>query len=539
MRAGFVHGAKRLRHYGILNGAASPAADLFHPTDARFAGTRNSSIFWLARTLDILGIVALCVAFGVVEAGIDSAVVGGALLIFYLVLFRALMRPERLRPDIPSYITLEILFLVFSYLVYFAPYQLYLMGLAEPGVSRFIANTFIAGSNKAIILSALGVLSFSFGYRTMSARRWIRSNPRQAPADLRFSAERARLLSVRISRIAVGVLIPLFILFMVMGWRTEGEGRYTDSASGGQAAEAAAQTILVLSMVVLAVFVYQRSQYTKTDVATWIGVILAGMWAGRAASFGDRNSFLLMALVLFGGLLIFRYRASLPWIVIGLAVLLVLYNVSELVRMPAGAIPHGSSIMEFLIAGAPEAASGEESSFNITTMTVRASVLAVPETFEFAGGYYKVIGLLGVIPFSRGIFLMFFPNEYVTSAELLGDVMLGPDASWNVGSNVISDSYMDFGVLGVVVILFAIGAIGAAFANLVFSDPLSPVAMVMFLVSLAMFAETPRYSADFPVRTLVWSYLLLLIAQSGRLRVATPAVPGSTIGRVRRRRGDV
>jgi oligosaccharide repeat unit polymerase len=465
---------------------------------------RRPGSWWISRTTEAIGIGVLCIGFAIVPAGASSTTIALNLVIFYAVLARSLVLSDRIGWRVRTNITIESLFLIFSLLVFYLPYQLYLLGLSDIDFSRFLGNTYPNGTNRAIILSSIGILSFVFFYRLIA-------RPGQSVDDTyaRVTSEsNFRALTATTALILVG----LISLYLSLGWRTAGEGRYSDSENGGILAEGVSQLIVTLAMISLALYVCAIASRYPLTLMTYVGVAASLFWLIRAAGFGDRNNTLLLLLVLAGGLFTFRWRMPLFVLALSTLFLLALYNISEIVRMPTGSIPANANYLDYIVSGAPSS-QGDESSFNITTMTVRASVETVPSSIPFQFGYFKVIGILGIFPFSRGLFQTLFPSQYSTSADLLGNVMLGPSATWNVGSNVISDSYLDFGVVGVIIILGILGALGALLRNSVAARPHDPARIAMYLLALALLAETPRYSADFAVRSLVWAAMFLVVVQ--------------------------
>src|SRR6478752_1290002 len=97
-----------------------------------------------------------------------------------------------------------------------------------------------------------------------------------------------------------------------------------------------------------------------------------------------------------------------------------------------------------------------------------------------------------IIPFSGGFYLPYLNPDYTSTAIMLGDIMLPASADYEPGTNVISDAYIDFGVAGVVVLLFAVGWLAKAMRNSVARNPGDPHRVVMYLLTMAMLAELPR-----------------------------------------------
>jgi hypothetical protein len=190
-----------------------------------------------------------------------------------------------------------------------------------------------------------------------------------------------------------------------------------------------------------------------------------------------------------------------------------MYNAIEALR--SGRI---DSVLDLLSNDGSAAASyGGDTSFNISTISVRAALARVPEGIDYGYGLYKAIGAAGVIPFIRG---QIVPSDvpHLQSADVLNDILLGPQAKWGVGSNVIVDAYVDLGVVAVPILLFGLGVFVAYVQRTVTRMPDSPWRSVIYLMTLALIAEIPRYSLDFPVRPLVWTFLIFWAASVLRPR---------------------
>ncbi|MGW0161206.1 oligosaccharide repeat unit polymerase [Mycobacterium sp. NPDC003323] len=452
-----------------------------------------------------LAVLALLIAYSVAPDGANSLILWICLFGQYAVVVAAIFRPITVYPGIPTFVTTEFLFQFFSYLIFFYPYQLHVLGIYDVSQSVFFQNTFVDQSNRAIILSLIGTLSFSAGIRAMAVRN----------ESLGDGARVGLLDRVSVGALAVPVfaLQALFIVaYEAFGWRAAGEGRYSGEVTTSPVVEGVYLAIIVLSMIAVALRVHPASTGDRSSIFLTLAVLTAVFWSTRLLLSGDRNVFLLIAIVGVGGLVSFRVRVG-RWLLVVLGIVAIpMYNAIEALR--SGRI---RSVFDFFSAeGAAAASYGGDTSFNITTIGVRAALARVPEAIDFGYGLYKLVGVAGVIPFIRGLVL---PSDlpHLQSADVLGDIMLGPQARWGVGSNVVVDAYVDFGVIAVPTLLFGLGAFVAVVQRAMMRMPDSPWRTVMYMLTLAFVAEIPRYSLDFPVRPLVWTLMLFFaIAVLGR-----------------------
>jgi hypothetical protein len=78
-----------------------------------------------------------------------------------------------------------------------------------------------------------------------------------------------------------------------------------------------------------------------------------------------------------------------------------------------------------------------------------------------------------------------------------------------------------------VVFLFAIGLSAKAIRNYVARDPYDAHRVVMYLLTMALFAELPRYTTDVSVRVLAWALIFSMLTRAvvRRFRSQAPAPP--------------
>lgn len=451
----------------------------------------------VAETLLVLGLLAV---YAVVPLGADSTILWACLAGQYAIVLSTVLRPITVWRGIPTFVSTEFLFQFFCYLIFFYPYQLHVLGIYDVHQSVFFQNTFADFSNQAIILSLIGTLAFRAGVRALVIPDVDGSDTDQQPGRLDEVTGHALALPV----FALQVL--LIAVYLAFGWQAAGEGRYSGQIEAGPLVEGVYLAIVVLSMIAVALWVLPSSKAAGRSAFLSFAAIVAVVWAMRLLFSGDRNAFLLIAIVGIGGLVTFRIRTG-RWVLIALGVIAIpLYNAIEALR--SGRI--GSVLDFFSSSGAAAASYGGDTSFNISTISVRAALAHVPEAIDYGYGLYKLIGAAGVIPFIRGLVIP--PGiPYLQSSDVLNDVLLGPRARWGVGSNVIADAYVDLGVLAVPILLFGVGLFVAFVQRAVTRMPNSPWRSVIYLMTLALIAEIPRYSLDFPVRPLVWTLLLFWV----------------------------
>jgi hypothetical protein len=460
---------------------------------------------WFVRSLEILALVTFVALFFVVPAGTTPWVLIANLVTFYALFLRAITTPDRILSWLPVYLSIEVLFLAFSYLIFYYQYQLFLIGATDLRASVYVSNSFVDGSNEAITLATVGMLAFTIGYRALRATsRKIGSD--DDPLISRRNEHRGTPTQYfQIMTIASSaMLLALVSLYLFSGWRSAGEGRYTGTISEGLGVEGVSVAIVMFCMIVGALWVYARATQLPTPPLLVLGLVVAFGWTIRMLILGDRNAFLLFALVIAGGHFTFVRRASRLLLVAALGIWMFVYRSIEVLRFTPNWYRSGN-IWDLIQNSAYSRQTSGESSFNVTTIGLRATVETFPDVYEFSHGVLKLIQFSTIIPFSGKFYLPYLDPDYTSSAVMLGDIMLPAGADYEPGTNVISDSYIDFGVLGVMVILFGIGLFAKAIRNYVAHDPSDAHRVIMYLLTMALLAELPRYAVEVPARTLAWA----------------------------------
>ncbi|MCV7212055.1 O-antigen polysaccharide polymerase Wzy [Mycolicibacterium canariasense] len=464
---------------------------------------------WLFRSLEIVALAGFVVLFYLVPDGASTWVLIVNLVAFYLIFLRALLIPDRILPWLPSHITIEVLFLGFSYLIFYYQYQLAVFGAGNLGRSVYIANTFADGSNKAITLSTIGMLAFTFGYRVIRpTSSTTRADTTRAPVD-RTNDPYFRGMTTSSSALLSG----LVAVYLLADWRSAGEGRYTGTTSEGVGVEGIAIAIMMFCMIVAALWVYARSRHIRTPLSLTFGLFVAFAWTMRLLIFGDRGAFMLFALVLAGGYFTFVRRASRVLLAAALAMWLFIFRSMEVLRLTPDWYRSGN-IWELVFNSPYAKQTAGESSFNVTTIGLRATVEVFPDLQNYTHGVLKLMQILTIVPFSGGFYLPYLDPEYTSSATMLGDLILPTTADYEPGTNIISDSYIDFGVAGVLLILFVVGWFAKMMRNSVARDPGDPHRVVMYLLTMALLAELPRYAIEVPLRTLAWAFTFSVVVGS-------------------------
>jgi oligosaccharide repeat unit polymerase len=258
-------------------------------------------------------------------------------------------------------------------------------------------------------------------------------------------------------------------------------------------------------MIAFAVFIYYLAKKKNMPILLKTAFVISILWCFLLLIFGDRNTFFILAIILGGGYFTFVKRIKYLGLFGSIFLAISLYNVIEISR---NSEERGiEAIANAITSTNEDTHSITEGSFNNTTITSRAVFSLVPDRHDYFLGKIKFIGFAGIVPFSRGLFVD-KNDRYSTSADIITDGVLGPGSTWSLGSNIISDIYVDFGFSGVIILMLLMGGFAAFVQQKIIVNPHSLKWLVIYLIVLSLYSEAPRYSYDFSVRNIAWAVLL-------------------------------
>lgn len=461
-----------------------------------------------------MALAAFVVLFYTVPNGATHWVLAASLGTFYILFARALVVPDRIAPALPTYFSIEVLFLTFSYLIFFFPYQLFLLGATDLSTSVFVPDTFAAGSNKAITLATIGMLAFTIGYRLLR----LGTHDAEADGD-QFNSRRKEGLEAPslffqvMATTSSLALIALASVYLLAGWRSAEEGRYTGTTTQAAGVDGIHMLLVMFCMIVAALWIYALAADLPKPPLLAVGLVAAVGWSVRLLVLGDRNAFALIGLVIIGGYFIFVRRAPLVLLIGIFGVAMFVYQALEVLRTIPNWYEDIGKTWQLLPASQAYQNLLSESSFNITTVTLRATVQSFPEEYDFMYGVLKLQQFAALIPFSGRLNLLGINSEETKTSEILRDLMYNYRKETTPGTNIISDSYIDFGVIGVVVVLFAIGLFANALRNYVVRDPHDTHRVVIYLLTVALFAQLPILDIGFVMRILCWTLIFIALVK--------------------------
>lgn len=441
-------------------------------------------------------IVFLVLLFLTVNHGTSKILIWFCLSIFYAVFISSFANPITIDGN-SSFIKIDVLFYLFYYLIYYLPYQKFVLNLDTLN-SDFAFNDYVEYTNVSLIASTISLMCFSLGFCIiMPQNKYYKKNVKVLNNNnVNFNLLFNTILILLVLLIGIYYYSAFSLLF---------SNRYMGSDIGNRSIDGVYFVCNLLIMVFLASALFYYKQNRKLNLKIIIISSLVVLWLIFLIIYGDRNTFFLHAIILFGGYYSIIKSSGRKFILFSLTLAIAIYSMVEITRTV-----ETRSLKSYTSALTGTKDEISASSFNITTIGSRATYNIVEENNDFYYGKFKLIGIAGIIPFSRQFFVD--KNDKVTSSsELLTLYLLSSNENWSVGTNIVSDIYLDFGIVGVVILMVGLGFFANMFQNRITlkTDNLSN--FVLYLLVLSLFAELPRYSFDFPVRNLAWAYLFTKI----------------------------
>ena len=429
----------------------------------------------------------------------NEVVISICLIIYYVLVFLCLRRKNVYSYSHTKWLTPEILFFLLYYFIFFYPYQLSLFGFFDLQSSKFLNVFFHDFSTKAVLLSTLGAYFFylgsGFNFKIINV------------------TYRKKINYKYMSFFLVSLLILFLLIFILTGLSNYLGESYKGSDVGTSAQNG---VYFLVSHFVLMVFVFFIARYKQyslrelvKDKILLFGMFIGAVWATFLLYIGDRNVFFILVISLLGGYFIFHSKLKFLPLFLVILIGIESYKAVEVVRTLDDKTLENISAVLLENEESSEYQSDGGSLYN-TTITLRASIAYVESGGEYYDGWFKLVGFMGVVPFSRSLIVN--RDQYqVTSADVLSDYVLGESRTWSLGTNIISDIYLDFGIPGVIVLMYMLGLVSKYFQCRLMSnhDPIHSISL--YLIVLALWSETARYAYDFSIRNLIWSLLIFWI----------------------------
>lgn len=391
--------------------------------------------------------------FPLIPDGRNELIILVCLAVMTGVTVNSLIKRRSIVSGIHTYLRPDTLFYLFFYILFAFPYLSDFFGYSDIHQNKFIAQLFIEHINRAVVSATVAIIFFGWGYGIFEKSKYLQKEQQANDVywlDYRV-AKTARFISVLLFFILFGILV-------VTGTLGQLFREYTGLGVGDNTSDGILYLMTHFSMLMISLTISIRVVENRAEIRDWIYILPPLVWSILLLVSGDRNSFLLIVLVFIVGYSTYFYRVSILTLVIGGVFAFGVYQAIEITRSIGE--KSFSDVISTIGNKSNDSENGlAESSFSLTTITLRASFHDNPDGDMLHYGKFKLVGILGVIPYSRGLF--FDKNrENVTSAEYITDTVLGKESDWSIGSNLISDVVVDVGVIFLPLFMLIIGATG-------------------------------------------------------------------------------
>jgi oligosaccharide repeat unit polymerase len=449
--------------------------------------------------ISALLLVILTVLFLFFENGVNDFLLLFCLLIFYRYFYISITKSFKVK-SIKTYFKIDLLFLLFYYIIYYYPYQMYLLGFFDLSEQLRSYDSYILYTNKAVIAATIGLIAFMEGYKTLAYYK----SSKKVSSDI--------VTMKFISKLFLLLMILILIAFFVSGGASVFIGIYAGSNTGsitGNAIFSLVNYFLILGLVQVIFYYYQ---FKKIPFVNYIILFIVSFWSFALLYLGDRNTFFLIAIIAGGGISTYIRNISRIQIIFLGVFAFFLYNVVEVSRVSEDK-KFSSITNDYLEAQEKNNDIAGLSSFNTTTIGLRATFKAVPEKQDFFYGKFKLVSFTTLIPYSSRLFFS-ADDPFLGSSNVIKDEMISLRAGWGTGTNIISDCYMDFGIPGIIVLMFILGYYAGKVRNSCIKDPDSAKFIFIYLLILGYYSEIARYGFDFPLRALIWTPVIFYFLEN-------------------------
>ena len=456
--------------------------------------TLRPIVLWL----DVIIIVIMTVAFLNSSRGLNTFLAWSCLTIFYAMSAVMFLFPSNILKRIPLVISTEFAFTVFFYILFYLPYQQHLLGLIDYAESSGIPNTYPEQGNRAIIAATIAYAAFQFGTILFHIPP-VDSYPKSPESPRRY--------------LWIDIFLPVFLLiscvsYVFAGFQPADTSRYQDkNFAGGPIADGLYVIILTLCLIVITRVIMRLAEGRRLTAFQIAGLIVVLGWSIHILAGGDRNNFLVIALSAFGGFAALVRPVKFLTVVMAMLAAWTIYNVVEVARRTQN--EGGFSAFVTQIQNGYASREDRESSFNNSTVATRVALGIVPNKEPFSEGKFFLLGVAGILPLARGAFIG--DMQHNTTSELLSDYALGPQANWGVGTTIVSDSYINFGLPGLILAPLSIGIMLSLIRRVLQIRGLTTKSTFLFVSAIGLIGEIPRYPLHFPIRVIVWGIFILII----------------------------
>jgi oligosaccharide repeat unit polymerase len=453
------------------------------------------------RFISVFVVIILSLLFLFFEDGINDMLIVVCLTIFYFYFYQSISKSFSIK-GIRTFFKIDFLFLLFYFIIYYYPYQLYVVGIYKIDTDLAWYSNYVEYTNKAVLLATIGLVAFMNGYKTLASFK--------ASNVISFNTKNMKL----ISNLFLFLIILILVAFYISGGTEMFIGIYAGSDAGDITANAIFSLVTYFIIIGLIQVIFYYHIFKKVIIINYLIILIGLLWSLALLYLGDRNTFFLIAIACAGGVSTYIRNINRLQILFLATFAFFVYNIVEVSRSNEDKSFDAIAESYFEVEEKRNEIIGIDT-FNTTTIGLRATFNVVPLQNDFFYGKFKLIGLASIIPYSSRLFV----NEddpFLSSADVIKDEMITANAGWGTGTNLISDCYMDFGILGVIFFMFVLGYYGGKIRNSSIRNPDSAKFFFLYIIVLAYYSEIVRYGFDFPLRALIWTPVIFYFLEKKR-----------------------
>lgn len=128
-------------------------------------------------------------------------------------------------------------------------------------------------------------------------------------------------------------------------------------------------------------------------------------------------------------------------------------------------------------------------------------------------GSTLISDIIAIFPFFQGILNSAVDFEIKTSPTFFTEIALGKNASWGVGTNLISDVYISFGLIGCIFLFYFFGLfVEYSRRKLIENNTFASNIIYFSLTSYALYL--PRAGLFMPFKFIIWSLIIYYFLRS-------------------------
>lgn len=399
------------------------------------------------------------------ENFIDKLTISFMLIVNFTALFFFLTKKENFRPLKKQYLRPSYLFILGFCITYF---QYYLDIIFEYTTSDFYII------DKKYLVKALALITIAFNFYMIGYNICLNS------IASFINTKKPPFVNIKYLTIVAFLLLVIFYATVDINYLAGGYPEYSKGVVAGPLSFLFEN--LIIAILVLKSNMIRSNNTKSTGVLTTIikfkyEILTIMIYLISFILSGERDIFVFLCLALITSIFYSSgAKFKLSYLIVGLIAGGTILSIIGIARM-SGSSDSISSKVTSLNEGLSQG-NTHESIFSPTAelagsgRIVTLSVKYIDEGLPHTKGLFMLLDTLLIFPGLKTYFMNLFdiPSSMSSSADYLTFLYLGRNADYGIGTSSISDTYIDFGLIGVIVIFFLIGFLSRKFDIILNSD---------------------------------------------------------------------